>query len=70
MPDLPNELTKCIDLFRVTNVFVRKKIHRWFCARNRNGALGQTPRIDDYLGHVCILTEIQTLAGCQFAAKN
>jgi hypothetical protein len=29
---------------------------------NRNGALGQTSRIDDNLGHVCILTEIQALA--------
>jgi hypothetical protein len=62
MPDLPNQLTKCVDLFQVTNVSVRKRIHRWFGSGNRNGALGQPSRIYDDLGHICILTEIETVA--------
>ena len=70
MPDLPNQLTECIDLFRVTNVFVGKRIHRGFGARNRNGALGQILRIDDHLGHVFILAEIQALAECQLPGRS
>jgi len=60
MPDLSNQLSKCIDLFRVTNVFVGKCVHRWLRAGNGDSALGQTSRVDDHFSHICILTEILT----------
>jgi len=48
---------KLIDFFRAAKILVRKCRHRGFSTRNRNGTFGQTPRIDDDLGHVYILSE-------------